>query len=145
PPPQPEQAEPRTKKLDPPPPPPPPPHTKLIISSTKFIANFVPPDYLIDGWLQHRFIYSCTGHSGKTAIALRLTAHVAHGLPLTTGQTKREVERGKVLYLAGENPDDVRMRWIKLCEEMELDATPLPPCGGVKARCCLVIRMCGSS
>jgi DNA-binding MarR family transcriptional regulator len=35
----------------------------------------------------------------------------------------REVEQGKVLYLAGENPDDVRMRWIKLCEEMGLDAT----------------------
>jgi hypothetical protein len=132
PPPQPEQAEPRTEKSDPqppqpklPPPPPPPPHTKFIISSTKFIANFVPPDYLIDGWLQRRFIYSMTGltGAGKTAIALRLVAHVAHGLPLTTGQTRREVERGKVLYLAGENPDDVRMRWIKLCEEMQLDAT----------------------
>jgi hypothetical protein len=35
---------------------------------------------------------------------------------------KREVERGKVLYFAGENPDDVRMRWIKLCEEMGLDS-----------------------
>ena len=50
---------------------------------------------------------------------LRLTAHVAFGLSLGA----REVEQGKVLYLAGENPDDVRMRWIKLCEEMELDAT----------------------
>jgi len=100
--------------------PPPPPRTTLIVPSTTFIANFQPPDYLVDGWLQRRFIYSFTGltGTGKTAIALRLTAHVAFGLPLGA----REVEQGKVLYLAGENPDDVRMRWIKLCEEMALDA-----------------------
>src|SRR5262249_37807364 len=100
---------------------PPPPRTTLIVPSTTFIANFQPPDYLVDGWLQRRFIYSFTGltGTGKTAIALRLTAHVAFGLPLGA----REVEQGKVLYLAGENPDDVRMRWIKLCEEMELNAT----------------------
>jgi hypothetical protein len=121
PPPKSEELPPPQPEPPPPPRPAPPPHTKLIISSTKFIANFVPPDYLIDGWLQRRFIYSFTGltGSGKTAIALRLTAHVAHGLPLLA----RTVEQGKVLYLAGENPDDVRMRWIKLCEEMQLDAT----------------------
>jgi hypothetical protein len=103
----------------PPPPPPPPPQTKLIVSSKQFIANFVPPDYLIEGLLQRRFIYSFTGltGAGKTAIALLLTAHVANGLPLPG----RTVEKGKVLYFAGENPDDVRMRWIKLCEEMRLD------------------------
>jgi len=96
------------------------PRTTLIVPSTTFIANFQPPDYLVDGWLQRRFIYSFTGltGTGKTAIALRLTAHVAHGLRLVT----RDVEQGKVLYLAGENPDDVRMRWIKLCEDMQLDA-----------------------
>jgi hypothetical protein len=30
------------------------------------------------------------------------------------------VKKGKVLYFAGENPDDVRVRWIKLCETMEI-------------------------
>ena len=34
----------------------------------------------------------------------------------------REIDPGKVLFFAGENPDDVRMRWIKLCEEMKIDA-----------------------
>ena len=54
------------------PPPPPPPQTKLIVSSKQFIANFVPPDYLIEGLLQRRFIYSFTGltGAGKTAIGL---------------------------------------------------------------------------
>ena len=34
---------------------------------------------------------------------------------------EREVERGWVLYLAGENPDDIRMRWIAMSQQMEFD------------------------
>ena len=34
---------------------------------------------------------------------------------------KRDVDPGRVLYLAGENPDDVRMRWIALSEKMDFD------------------------
>ncbi|MHC2718261.1 bifunctional DNA primase/polymerase [Bradyrhizobium diazoefficiens] len=90
----------------------------LIISSRKFISDFKPPDYLIEGLLQRRFLYSMTGqtNAGKTTVALRLAAQVAEGLPLGD----REIEAGKVLFFAGENPDDVRMRWIKLCEEMKI-------------------------
>jgi hypothetical protein len=85
-------------------------------TSAQFVAGFVPPDYLIDGLLQRRYVYSFTGPtgSGKTAIALLIAAHVATGEPLA-GQV---VERGRVLFFAGENPDDVRARWIKLCEEL---------------------------
>lgn len=93
---------------------------ELLQSSHRFVTDFVPPEYLIDGILQRRFCYSMTGMTGigKTSLALRIAAHVAHGLPLAN----RAVEQGRVLYLAGENPDDVRMRWIKLCEEMGLNA-----------------------
>lgn len=92
---------------------------KLMQSSAEFVAGFTPPDYLIDGLLQRRYVYSFTAPtgSGKTAIALRIAAHVALGLQLAD----REVEKGRVLFLAGENPDDVRSRWIKLCEEMKQD------------------------
>jgi RecA-family ATPase len=88
----------------------------LIQTSAEFVAGFVPPEYLIDGLIQRRFVYAMTAltGNGKTSIALRLAAHTALGLKLGD----REVEQGKVLYLAGENPDDVRMRWIKLCEEL---------------------------
>jgi hypothetical protein len=88
-------------------------------TSAEFVAGFVPPDYLIDGLLQRRYVYSFTGPtgSGKTAIALRIAVHVAHGKALAG----REVEKGRVLFFAGENPDDVRARWIKLCEEMDED------------------------
>ena len=34
-----------------------------------------------------------------------------------------EVEKGRVLYLAGENPDDVKSRWIAMCELGGVDPT----------------------
>jgi hypothetical protein len=55
---------------------------------------------------------------------MRIAAHVALGLPLAG----LEVERGRVLFLAGENPDDVRCRVVKLCEEMNLDPKGLDVC-----------------
>ena len=65
----------------------------LIITSAAFTAGFVPPDYLIDGLLQTRFIYSMTGPTGagKTCVAMRIGAHVAFGLTLAG----REVTQGK--------------------------------------------------
>ncbi len=92
---------------------------RLIQSSSEFIKDFKPPDYLIKGLIQRRFFYSITARtgSGKTAICLRLAAHVGRGLPLG----KRDVCRGRVLYFAGENPDDIRMRWIAMLEQLGED------------------------
>jgi len=89
-------------------------------SSAEFITNFVPPDYLIDGLIQRRFIYSMTGPTGegKTSVALLLALFVDRGWSLDN----REIDKGKVLFLAGENPDDVRMRWIKLLDDMKVAA-----------------------
>ncbi|WP_445222166.1 AAA family ATPase [Bradyrhizobium sp. Pa8] len=90
-----------------------------IMSSGEFVRGFVPPDYLIDGIIQSGFLYSITGQTGagKTAVALLMTSCIARGEPLS-GQG---VKRGRVLYFAGENPDDVRMRWIGLCHESKLN------------------------
>ena len=95
----------------------------LIQSSKEFVGGFVPPFYLIDGLLQQQFVYSVTGMTGhgKTTVMLLIAAHVACGLPID----KREVEKARVLFFAGENPDDIRMRWIKLCEEMKCDASTM--------------------
>jgi hypothetical protein len=81
-----------------------------ILTKAEFLAGFVPPDYLVDGILQRRFIYSFTGQTGhgKTAIALRIVQLVDCG-GLLAGHI---VDRGRVAYLVGENPDDVRMRVI---------------------------------
>ena len=83
------------------------------------MRDFMPPDYLINGILQRRFIYAITGRTGegKTTVCLRIAAHVAEGLPLNGAA----VSQGRVLYLAGENPDDIRMRWIVLMEQMGID------------------------
>ena len=83
---------------------------RLLQSSAQFTGSFVPPDPLISGILQRRFIYALTGHTGrgKTAIALLFAAHVALGRRLGD----LDVEKGRVLILAGENPTDAKMRWI---------------------------------
>lgn len=82
-----------------------------VLAEDDFLGRFHPPDYLIDGMLQRQFIYALTGQTGhaKTAIALRLARVVGQkrGTRFLAGH---EVEHGRVLYLVGENPDDVRMR-----------------------------------
>jgi len=96
----------------------PPPKKPLLIASGDFVRDFVPPDYLIDGIVQSGFLYSLTGQTGagKTAVALLLAACTSEGAPFAG----REVKPGRVFYFAGENPDDVTMRWIGLCHTMGL-------------------------
>jgi hypothetical protein len=49
------------------------------LSTRKFIKMFTPPDFLIDGMLQRRFVYSLTGQTGhaKSAVALYLAELIA--------------------------------------------------------------------
>jgi hypothetical protein len=97
---------------------------RLIYSSAEFIAGFIRPDYLIDGLVQRRFIYSLTAPTGtgKTAVALLLCACIALGRAVGEYQ----VAQGRVLYLAGENPDDVRMRWLAMAQVMGFDINTIP-------------------
>lgn len=90
-----------------------------IVASGDFVRGFRPPEYLVDGILQHGFLYSCTAQTGhgKTAVMLRLMASVALGREFGG----RAVTAGSSLMLAGENPDDVRARWIALSEQMGFD------------------------
>ena len=91
----------------------------IIQSSGQFVKGFEPPDYLFDGVLQRRYVYSKTGKTGvgKTTILLLFAASTALGRPIGTCA----VEQGRVLYFVGENPDDVRMRWIALSQQMDFD------------------------
>lgn len=95
----------------------------LLISSGDFVRGFQPPDYLLDGIMQSGFLYSLTGQTGagKTAVALLLSACVAQGAPFAS----RETKAGRVFYFAGENPDDVAMRWIGLCDALGYDPDTL--------------------
>jgi hypothetical protein len=89
------------------------PEKSLILPIAKFIADFVPPDYLLDGILQRRFIYSLTAQTGhgKTALAL-LIARLVGGSDPKAALGRHAAEKGRVVYFAGENPDDLRMRVI---------------------------------
>lgn len=91
----------------------------FIKTSAQFVQDFVPPDYLIDGIFQRRYCYSITAQTGvgKTTVGMRLAAHVAVGRALG----ELEVQKGTVIYLAGENPTDITMRHLGLCKEMGLD------------------------
>ncbi|RRD24718.1 AAA family ATPase [Brucellaceae bacterium VT-16-1752] len=94
-----------------------------LVHSGDFVRGFVPPDYLLDGIMQTGFLYSLTGQtgSGKTAVALLLAACVATGASFSGKETRR----GRVFYFAGENPDDVTMRWIGLLHVLGLNADDL--------------------
>jgi hypothetical protein len=91
----------------------------LIKSSAEFVKDFVPPNYLVDGILQRRYCYAFTARTGdgKTAIALLLTACVDQGIPFGGHAT----EKGRVLFFAGENPDDIRARWIAMSVAMNFN------------------------
>ena len=90
-----------------------------ILSSADFVRSFSPPDYAIDGIAQTGFLYTVTASTGtgKTAILLLISALTALGQHLGS----REVKKGRVLYFAGENPDDVGMRWIGAAHHMGFD------------------------
>ncbi|WGS18950.1 MULTISPECIES: bifunctional DNA primase/polymerase [unclassified Bradyrhizobium] len=98
--------------------------TTLIKSSGEFLRGFVPPDYILDGVLQRGFCYSMTAKTGtgKTAVAMCFSAHVATGRPLNG----LGVSQGSVVYLAGENPTDIQMRWLGLTQEMRIDPETVP-------------------
>jgi hypothetical protein len=83
----------------------------LALSKKAFIGGFVPPDYLLDGILQRRFVYSLTAQTGhgKTALAL-LIARLIGGSNPKAALGRHAAEKGRVVYFAGENPDDLRMR-----------------------------------
>jgi len=95
------------------------PVSKLIAETGEaFVAGFKPPEYTIEGVLLRGYLYGITGksNSGKTAIAVSLAACVGAGRPF--GRHQSVV--GRVLYLAGENPEDIRLRIKAYCVSMFL-------------------------
>jgi AAA domain len=71
---------------------------------------------VVDGLLQTGFLYAMTAQTGtgKTAVALLLSQCVADGVPFAG----REVQAGAVIYCAGENPDELRQRFLAMCDDL---------------------------
>jgi hypothetical protein len=95
----------------------------LLLSAGQFVAGFSPPAYLVDGVLQRGYLYSLTARTGhgKTAVSLYVAQSIARGVPMHS----REVKAGTVLLLAGENPDDIRARFLVLADAYGFKAEDL--------------------
>lgn len=96
---------------------------EITQSAREFISAFTPPEYLIDGIMQRGYLYSLTARTGhgKTAVSMFLAQSIARGLPVHG----REVLKGSVLLLAGENPDDIRARFITMADHCQFDPTTI--------------------
>jgi AAA domain len=106
----------------------PPPEVKpkpgRILSGAAFMSSFVPPDWLIDGIVQRGKLYACTsltGH-GKTAIWLYLACMIQAGRMVGN----LDVCQGNVVYLAGENPEDLKARMHGMAAYFNLKASEMP-------------------
>jgi AAA domain len=95
----------------------------LLLTAEQFIAGFTPPAYLIDGIMQRGYLYSLTArtHHGKTAV----TMYIAQAIARSELMHGRAVKGGTVLLLAGENPDDIRARFLVLAETYGFDPAKL--------------------
>lgn len=84
-----------------------------VIGLDQFTGEFAPPLYVWHHVLQVGCLYALTAlwGGGKTAVALTIALHVA------TGQTlaRHRISAGKVLFLCGENPEDVKLRVKAAC------------------------------
>lgn len=91
-----------------------------IRTAASFASEYTPADYLVDGLLQTAFLYALTAQTGvgKTAWALLLSQCTADGSPFAG----REVKAGAVIYCAGENPDELRQRFLAMCDHAGRDA-----------------------
>ena len=100
------------------------PPRPLILTSKQFASSLASPSYLIDGILQRGFLYSLTArtHHGKTAVIMRLAAAIIRGEKLGG----REIQQGSVLFFAGENAQDVRARYVAMCDELGIDTDTAP-------------------
>ena len=83
-------------------------------SAADFTRDFVAPEYIVNGVIQRGRLYTLTAPtgSGKTAVMLYAAVAIADGVEFYD----REVEVGDVIFMAGENPDDVRARMIGTME-----------------------------
>ena len=98
--------------------------SRRILTGDKHVGAFHAPEWLVDGIIQRSRLYACTSLTahGKTAWAL-YTACMVHAHRMA-GQL--DVFGGNVLYLAGENPDDIAARMLGMCAHFKIPSLQLP-------------------
>lgn len=95
-----------------------------IMSSGQFVGTMQPPVYIIDGILQQGRAHSLTGYTGhgKTTLAMHLMLCVALGEDFCGA----ECEAGSTLFIAGENPDNVKYQYAAAIAAIDKKAEQVP-------------------
>jgi len=95
-----------------------------ILTGDRFVSDVAAPHWLIEKIVQRGRLYACTsltGH-GKTAVWLFNGCMIQAGRNIGNLRTTQ----GNVLYLAGENPEDVKYRLLGMIETYRLKPKDLP-------------------
>jgi hypothetical protein len=90
----------------------------------EFLAAAKLPIFLVEPLLQHGYLYTLTALTahGKTTVMILLALCVAIAKPFADHHT----EQGRVVFFAGENPDDTAQKFVVACEFWGLDPADLP-------------------
>lgn len=93
-------------------------HELRIVTGPEFLSRLALPAPLIDGIVPRGQLYALTGPTGhgKTALAALAQCCIANGIAFAG----RECERGRVLVLAGENPDDYGLRLLATAQVLRI-------------------------
>lgn len=93
-------------------------------TAATFAGEYVPLAYTIEPLMRSASIYALTARTGagKTGFLVIAMLAVATGRADILG---REVHRGRVAYLACENPDDIRMRLMIAAYLLNIDLSTL--------------------
>ncbi|MCW2285687.1 hypothetical protein M2323_001981 [Rhodoblastus acidophilus] len=93
-------------------------------SARDFCAAYEPLSYAIEPIIRSSSLYTLTAKtgSGKTALLISTALAVATGRP---DILNKDVERGRVAYIAAENPDDLRMRIMVSAYHLHIDLDEL--------------------
>lgn len=88
-----------------------------------FVGELPPVVWVVQNMIQRGYVYALTAKwgAGKTAVALSLAMHVA----VANAFAGLKVQNMRVLYCAGENPNDVRMRALAAARLFGMDADEL--------------------
>jgi hypothetical protein len=103
---------------------------RLILSSAQFVSGFVPPDYVIFGLLQRRFLYSLTGKTGagKTAILLRIAARTLQRAKRSMTARWREgacgISLARMLTTCGCAGSLWPSKWVSICKPSAFTSFP---------------------
>lgn len=92
--------------------------SRHVLNASEFMSEHEPTFWIWQKVLAKGWLYSLAAApgSGKTAVALLLMLKAAIGLQLCN----RKMSKSRVLYLCGENPQDVRGRFDALLREYSM-------------------------